>query len=154
MKFIEKSLGETSANATMPSLKTTPWNDMLRSMPVYAIIVANFCRSWNFYLLVLYQSAFLKHKFDFKIEEAGIVGSLPHLIMTTIVPFGGMLADYLRKNGIMSTTNVRKLFNCGGFGMEGLFFLFVAHSDTAVSAITAMKVLFIMLLFRLELCLL
>jgi MFS transporter, ACS family, solute carrier family 17 (sodium-dependent inorganic phosphate cotransporter), member 6/7/8 len=52
--------------------------------------------------------------------------------MTIIVPFGGMLADHLRKNGIMSTTNVRKLFNCGGFGLEGLFFLFVAHSTTAV----------------------
>lgn len=53
--------------------------------------------------------------------------------MTIIVPFGGMLADHLRKNGIMTTTNVRKLFNCGGFGLEGLFFLFVAHATTGVS---------------------
>jgi len=53
--------------------------------------------------------------------------------MTIIVPLGGMLADHLRKNGIMSTTNVRKLFNCGGFGLEGLFFLFVAHATTGVS---------------------
>lgn len=52
--------------------------------------------------------------------------------MTIIVPFGGMLADHLRKNGIMSTTNVRKLFNCGGFGLEGLFFLFVAHANSGV----------------------
>lgn len=138
LKYIEKSLGETSLQPSMPSMKTTPWHEISRSMPVYAIIVANFCRSWNFYLLVLYQSSFLKHKFDIKIEEAGLLGSLPHLIMTTIVPFGGMLADHLRKNGIMSTTNVRKLFNCGGFGMEGLFFLFVAHSDTATGAIFAL----------------
>lgn len=131
LKYIEKSLGEAT-HPSMPSFKTTPWHHMMRSMPVYAIIVANFCRSWNFYLLVLFQSSFLKHKFGFKVEEAGFVGSLPHLIMTTIVPFGGMLADHLRKNGILSTTNVRKLFNCGGFGMEGLFFLFVAHSSTAV----------------------
>lgn len=62
-----------------------------------------------------------------------MVGALPHLLMTIIVPFGGMLADHLRKNGIMTTTNVRKLFNCGGFGLEGLFFLFVAHSTTSVS---------------------
>ncbi|KAH8377977.1 hypothetical protein KR093_008224 [Drosophila rubida] len=137
LKYIEKSLGE-SAHPTMPSIKTTPWRQMMRSMPVYAIIVANFCRSWNFYLLVLFQSSFLKHKFGFKVEEAGFVGSLPHLIMTTIVPFGGMLADHLRKNGILSTTNVRKLFNCGGFGMEGLFFLFVAHSSTATGAMFAL----------------
>lgn len=135
LKYIEKSLGESANQTTMPSLKTTPWRDMMRSMPVYAIIVANFCRSWNFYLLVLFQSSFLKHKFGFKVEEAGFVGSLPHLIMTTIVPFGGMLADHLRKSGIMSTTNVRKLFNCGGFGMEGVFFLFVAHAKTSASLI-------------------
>lgn len=32
----------------------------------------------------------------------------------------------------------RKLFNCGGFGLEGLFFLFVAHSTTAFGALTAL----------------
>lgn len=53
--------------------------------------------------------------------------------MTIIVPFGGMLADHIRKSGLMSTTNVRKVFNCGGFGLEGLFFLIVASSTTAVS---------------------
>lgn len=65
--------------------------------------------------------------------QAGLLGALPHLLMTIIVPFGGMLADHLRKSGIMSTTNVRKVFNCGGFGLEGLFFLFVAHATTGVS---------------------
>ncbi len=30
------------------------------------------------------------------------------------VPIGGQLADYLRTHNIMTTTNVRKLMNCGG----------------------------------------
>lgn len=34
--------------------------------------------------------------------------------MTIIVPIGGQIADYLRSNQIMTTTNVRKLMNCGG----------------------------------------
>lgn len=50
--------------------------------------------------------------------------------MTIIVPLGGLLADHLRKQGIMSTTNVRKVFNCGGFGMEAIFFLVVASAST------------------------
>ena len=66
--------------------------------------------------------------------QTGFLGALPHLLMATIVPIGGMLADYIRKNGIMSTTNVRKVFNCGGFGMEGLFFIVVAYSNTPVAA--------------------
>lgn len=34
--------------------------------------------------------------------------------MTIIVPIGGQIADYMRSNQIMTTTNVRKLMNCGG----------------------------------------
>lgn len=46
--------------------------------------------------------------------QVGIVSALPHLVMTIIVPVGGQLADYMRTHNIMSTTNVRKLMNCGG----------------------------------------
>lgn len=53
--------------------------------------------------------------------------------MTIIVPLGGLLADYVRRSGLLSTTNVRKLFNCGGFGLEAVFFIVVAYAKTAVS---------------------
>lgn len=68
LKYIEKSLGE-SVQQTMPTIASTPWSDIVRSKPVYAIVVANFCRSWNFYMLVLYQSSYLKHRFNFAVEE-------------------------------------------------------------------------------------
>lgn len=68
LKYIEKSLGD-SVLQTMPTMASTPWKEFIRSMPVYAIIVANFCRSWNFYLLVLYQSEYLSKTFNFEIEK-------------------------------------------------------------------------------------
>lgn len=46
-------------------------------------------------------------------HKVGFYAALPHLIMSIIVPFGGQLADHLRKN-YMSTTSVRKIMNCGG----------------------------------------
>uniref|UniRef100_A0A8C1Q4T3 Vesicular glutamate transporter 1 n=1 Tax=Cyprinus carpio TaxID=7962 RepID=A0A8C1Q4T3_CYPCA len=66
----------------------------------------------------------------------GIVSALPHLVMTIIVPIGGQLADYLRTHNIMTTTNVRKLMNCGGFGMEATFLLVVGFSHTKGVAIS------------------
>lgn len=68
------------------------------------------------------------------------MAALPHLLMTMVVPVGGILADHLRKNNILTTTQVRKLFNCGGFGMEAVFLLLVAaakdNSGLAILALT------------------
>jgi ACS family sodium-dependent inorganic phosphate cotransporter-like MFS transporter 6/7/8 len=59
--------------------------------------------------------------------------------MTIVVPFGGILADHLRRNNIMTTTQVRKVFNCGGFGMEAIFLLLVAAAkDNKTLAILAL----------------
>lgn len=106
IKFIEKSLGENTGHI-MPTLSSTPFREIAKSKPVHAIIIANFCRSWNFYMLVNYQSKFMERKFHYDTSEAGTISALPHLIMTLIVPLGGVLADNLRKSGTLSTTNVR-----------------------------------------------
>lgn len=41
----------------------TPWLQFITSMPVYAIMVANFCRSWTFYLLIISQPMYFKEVF-------------------------------------------------------------------------------------------
>lgn len=47
----------------------TPWRRFFTSMPVYAIIVANFCRSWTFYLLLISQPAYFEEVFGFPISK-------------------------------------------------------------------------------------
>merc|ERR1712079_385783 len=58
--------------------------------------------------------------------------------MTIIVPFGGQLADWLRRKEYLTTTQVRKLFNCGGFGGEALFLLVVGYTTNRTLAISAL----------------
>lgn len=72
LRYIEDSLGQGQALMPVPTLATTPWRKFLTSMPVYAIIVANFCRSWNFYLLVLFQPRFMHESFDMPLVEVMI----------------------------------------------------------------------------------
>ena len=74
------------------------------------------------------------------IAEGTTLAALPHLIMTIIVPLGGMLADHLRRNQILSTTNVRKIFNCGGFGGEALFLIVVGCTRDKLTAVIALIV--------------
>lgn len=134
--YIEKSLGDSKAIA--PTIQSTPWVKVFTCMPVYAIIVANFARSWTFYLLLITQPKYFKEVYGMNVAEGSTLAALPHLIMTMIVPLGGQLADYLRKNGIMTTTTVRKVFNCGGFGGEAVFLLVVAYAKTRLHAVIAL----------------
>lgn len=59
--------------------------------------------------------------------------------MSCIVPFAGKLADHLRRN-YLSTTVVRKIMNCGGFGIEAVFLLVVAYAKNPRLAIGALTV--------------
>ncbi|XP_051738136.1 vesicular glutamate transporter 1 isoform X2 [Ctenopharyngodon idella] len=135
-KYIEDAIGETAGLMNPVTKFNTPWRRFFTSMPVYAIIVANFCRSWTFYLLLISQPAYFEEVFKFEISKVGIISALPHLVMTIVVPIGGQLADYLRSRNIMTTTNVRKLMNCGGFGLEATFLLVVGFSHTKGVAIS------------------
>ncbi|NP_001005398.1 vesicular glutamate transporter 2.1 isoform 2 [Danio rerio] len=68
--------------------------------------------------------------------DVGMLSALPHLVMTIIVPIGGQLADHLRSKNILSTTTVRKIMNCGGFGMEATLLLIVGYSHSKGVAIS------------------
>uniref|UniRef100_A0A8C2L0I1 Solute carrier family 17 member 8 n=1 Tax=Cyprinus carpio TaxID=7962 RepID=A0A8C2L0I1_CYPCA len=134
--YIETSIGEGASLMSATEKFKTPWREFFTSMPVYAIIVANFCRSWTFYLLLISQPAYFEEVFGFPISKVGILSAVPHMVMTIIVPIGGQLADFLRSRKILSTTTVRKIMNCGGFGMEATLLLVVGYSHTRAVAIS------------------
>ncbi|XP_043938539.1 vesicular glutamate transporter 2 [Protopterus annectens] len=134
--YIEESIGEGANILGSTEKFKTPWRKFFTSMPVYAIIVANFCRSWTFYLLLISQPAYFEEVFGFEISKVGILSAVPHLVMTIIVPIGGQLADFLRTKRILSTTAVRKIMNCGGFGMEATLLLVVGYSHSKGAAIS------------------
>ena len=109
-------------------------------MPVWAIIVANFCRSWTFYMLIISQSKFLEDVLGLDASQAGFVGSIPHLVMAFVVPFGGLLADTLRQRKTLTPTNVRKVMNCGGFGTEAFFLLVLSYTKTRIENVAALVI--------------
>ncbi|KAF8564380.1 hypothetical protein P879_06671 [Paragonimus westermani] len=133
--YIETSLGENPH--VVESKIPIPWGKFFTSLPVYAIIVANFARSWSFYLLITKTPKYFRQVFGYNLAETGFLSAVPHLVMAIIVPLGGQLADRLRKN-MLSTTAVRKIFNCGGFGLEAVFLLGVGYSKTITSALACL----------------
>ncbi|KAJ7427287.1 Vesicular glutamate transporter 2 [Willisornis vidua] len=68
-RYIEESIGESANLLGAMEKYKTPWRKFFTSMPVYAIIVANFCRSWTFYLLLISQPAYFEEVFGFEISK-------------------------------------------------------------------------------------
>ncbi|KAG7243679.1 hypothetical protein INR49_011236 [Caranx melampygus] len=68
-KYIEDAIGESASFLNPLQKFKTPWRHFFTSMPVYAIIVANFCRSWTFYLLLISQPAYFEEVFGFEISK-------------------------------------------------------------------------------------
>ncbi|NWH69480.1 VGLU1 protein, partial [Piaya cayana] len=92
-----------------PPQLATPWRRFFTSMPVYAIIVANFCRSWTFYLLLISQPAYFEEVFGFEISKV----ALP------VSPFWGAEGWFPP-----------------GFGMEATLLLVVGYSHSRSVAIS------------------
>ncbi|XP_046664263.1 vesicular glutamate transporter 2-like isoform X2 [Homalodisca vitripennis] len=130
LKFLKESLGG-GPNDTAAKHVTYPWAKFLTSMPVWSIVVAHFCENWGFYTLLTQLPTFMKDTLNFQLEKAGFMSSLPYLVMAIIMQFAGTLADWLRNTEVLTTTQVRKVFNCGAFISQTIFMFLAGHLHTA-----------------------
>lgn len=64
-----------------------------------------------------------------------MMSAVPYLAMAIILPSAGQFADWLQSKKILSTTQVRKVFNCGAFLSQTIFMLLAAKVLTPVASI-------------------
>ena len=100
---------------------TVPWQSMMTSKAVWAIIVAHFAENWGFYTLLTGMPTFMKDVLGYKLDQAGFLAAFPYLLMAAIVQSAGVLADFARTKGRLTTTQVRKLFTCGSYACQFIF---------------------------------
>ncbi|PSN47928.1 hypothetical protein C0J52_19175 [Blattella germanica] len=91
-------------------------------------------------LSVFPASTSLRNTLGFQIEKTGFMSALPYLVMAIVLQFAGHLADWLRSRGILTTTQVRKLFNCGAFISQTVFMLLAAFLLTPAGAVTCLTI--------------
>lgn len=123
LHYIKQSLGEQSQNGNIKH----PWRDILRSSAVWAIVVAHFSENWGFYTLLTQLPKFMKDILHFELEKTGLMSAVPYLAMSIMLQFAGYFADWFQLKGILTTTQVRKIFNCGAFIAQTVFMLCAAY---------------------------
>ena len=110
--YIESSIGD--AQGGLPSISSIPWIKMVMCLPVWADTIANFARIWTNAMFVVLLPQYFNEVFAMQVNSGSSLSMLPHFITAFMLPLGGRLADLVLEKKLLSVTNVRKLFNCGG----------------------------------------
>ncbi|KAL1138559.1 hypothetical protein AAG570_008622 [Ranatra chinensis] len=131
--YIESTIGKKQSEKL-----AVPWKEILTSVPVWAIVIANFSENWGFYTLITELPTYMNDIFHFSMHNTGMISALPYLTMSITIPLGGLIADWLRKHAIITTTQVRRIFNCFAFFCQAVFLLVVAHSTSPVVVIVCL----------------
>ncbi len=118
---------------------TLPWYRLLKSAPVWAIIVAHFCNNWSLFVLVSWMPTYINKGLGVDYASVGLLAIIPWTATALFLNIAGSLADRLIRNG-MPVGRVRRLMQTIGFGGLTGSLLLVGHFDSVYTAITIMAV--------------
>lgn len=135
LEYLRTAIGVTQEESIM----SPPWKSMMTSPAVWAIIVAHFAENWGFYTLLTGLPMFMKDILGYKLDQAGFLAAVPYLLMAVIVQSAGVLADFARTKGRLTTTQVRKLFTCGSYLCQTIFMTLTAALMVRGAAITCIS---------------
>nr|KAF6363634.1 solute carrier family 17 member 5 [Pipistrellus kuhlii] len=110
----EKEYILSSLKNQLSSQKSVPWISMLKSLPLWAIVVAHFSYNWTFYTLLTLLPTYMKEILRFNVQENGILSAVPYFGCWLCMIMSGQVADYLRAKWNFSTVCVRKVFSLIG----------------------------------------
>ncbi|XP_783585.3 sialin [Strongylocentrotus purpuratus] len=107
--------------------KDYPWKHFFTSLPLLAVVVADFALMWVLYSLTSNLPIFLKEALRFDISQAGILSAVPHIVFFIFILGGGVLADFLLSHTNFSITTVRKFMTTIGILPSGIFLVLAGY---------------------------
>ncbi|XP_057596023.1 sialin [Hippopotamus amphibius kiboko] len=119
----EKEYILSSLRNQLSSEKSVPWTPMLRSLPLWAIVVAHFSYNWTFYTLLTLLPTYMKEVLRFNIQENGFLSAVPYLGSWLCMILSGQVADNLRAKWNFSTLCVRRVFTLIGMIGPAVFLI-------------------------------
>ncbi|KAK3098701.1 hypothetical protein FSP39_022213 [Pinctada imbricata] len=108
------------STSSSKSFLSIPWCSILRSLPVSAIAVGSFCRSWVFAMILTEVPQYFADAYGLNVSTIGFIAAFPPVAMTAVTLLGGTTVDKLIQKEYVSVTIGRKLSQALGFGVEAI----------------------------------
>ncbi|KAH7284498.1 hypothetical protein KP509_34G056600 [Ceratopteris richardii] len=108
---------------------------LLRKLPSWAVIVANFTNNWGYFVLLSWMPVYFNRVYSVNLKQASWFSAIPWTMMAALGCVAGSCSDFLIDAGLNVTT-VRKIMQSIGFIGPALALIAVnASPNAAVAAI-------------------
>ena len=87
----------------------TPWRKILTSVPVWALTIASFSMEFTFFSMVICLPLFMYDVLSLNMTDNGLLSAVPFAASLIMLPLSGILVDFQRAPGRLSTTTARKV---------------------------------------------
>ncbi|XP_044758455.1 putative inorganic phosphate cotransporter isoform X1 [Coccinella septempunctata] len=107
--YVESSLGHLKKK-----ILPTPWKAIFTSLPMWAIVVANFGQNWGYATLLTEIPNYLHEVMGYNVKSNSMLSAAPYLCYWIISMCIGPLSDVLINRKIVTRGTSRKIFNSIG----------------------------------------
>ncbi|XP_021116189.1 probable small intestine urate exporter isoform X7 [Heterocephalus glaber] len=98
-----------------------PIKAMIKSLPLWAIVVSYFCEYWLFNTIMAYTPTYISSVLQASPKDSGILSALPFLVGCISIVLGGLLADFLLSRKVLRLIIIRKVFSATGVFFSSMF---------------------------------
>lgn len=127
--------GSAKENEHLSKDNDPPLSELMSHRAVWAIIVAHFCCTWGYFVLIAWLPTYLHSRFNLNIRSSALLSTLPWFFMFIFANVGGLIADHLLSRGIV-VTRVRKIIQAIGFLGPAISLFILIHVNTLGIALT------------------
>ncbi|XP_058793650.1 sialin-like [Phymastichus coffea] len=104
LSYLKRKLKNKHSN-----LPSTPWRCILKSPPVWALIVVSVGNAWGFLTIISDMPKYMSSVLKFSVQDNGYLSSIPYLSMWIGSTVTCWIADKVITKQIVSITGVRKI---------------------------------------------
>ncbi|XP_061713312.1 putative inorganic phosphate cotransporter [Cydia pomonella] len=133
-KYLNENVASLISTAEH-ELDPVPWKALLRSVPLWALIIAGIGHDWGYFTMVTDLPKYMTDVLKFNIKAAGVLSSVPYIAMWIAAFFFGLLCDFCVKRGYHSILNARKIYTTIAATGPGICIIMASYSgcDTTLA---------------------
>lgn len=110
--FIEYYNGRKTFNrSNSRTPMETPWLEFFTSVPLWSLIIVQFCNYWAFYVILLSLPTYLNNVLNFNIKSNAVLSATPYLTRSICGILCSFLSDSLLKKKVMSLKSSYKFWS-------------------------------------------